>query len=192
MSSGYGHAAFVALALPMLACAQNPGSGDADLAAARAALWDSHGAQINYLLISERFEYQSNGGDALGVWEAQGWVGGDINKLWLKTEGEFESEDSELEEAEAAQKQVHAFWAEVFASYDFAVLPVAPCPAPILGEATELREAHLRLTTPGSLGQVPILTIPYFMDSGLSGGLQIIVPDLSESSLSIWRYLLDG
>ena len=113
MSSGYGHAAFVALALPMLACAQNPGSGDADLAAARAALWDSHGAQINYLLISERFEYQSNGGDALGVWEAQGWVGGDINKLWLKTEGEFESEDSELEEAEVQalfSRAVGPFW----------------------------------------------------------------------------------
>ena len=83
-------------------------------------------------------------------------------------------------------------FADVFADYDFAVLPVAPCPAPLLGEATELREAHLRLTTPGSLGQLPILTVPYFLESGLSGGLQIIVPDLSEKSLSIWRHVLNG
>lgn len=99
---------------------------------------------------------------------------------------------SDLEEAAETQQQVHEFFKEVFAEYDFVVLPAAPCPAPLLGEATELREAHLRLTTPGSLGQVPILTIPYFMDSGLSGGLQIIVPDLSEKSLSIWRTILDG
>lgn len=99
---------------------------------------------------------------------------------------------SELEEAAGIKSQVHTFFADVFADYDFAVLPVAPCPAPLLGEATELREAHLRLTTPGSLGQLPILTVPYFLESGLSGGLQIIVPDLSEKSLSIWRHVLNG
>ncbi len=101
-------------------------------------------------------------------------------------------QDSDVEEADKTKQQVHAFWSKVFEEYDFAVLPVAPCPAPLLGEATELREAHLRLTTPGSLGQIPILTIPYFMESGLSGGLQIIVPDLSEKSLSVWKHLLDG
>ena len=41
------------------------------MTAAREALWESHGAQVNYLLINERFEYQSNGGDALGVWEPE-------------------------------------------------------------------------------------------------------------------------
>ncbi len=99
---------------------------------------------------------------------------------------------SQLDEAARTQEMVHSFFADVFADYDFVVLPVAPCPAPPLGEATELREAHLRLTAPGSLGQLPILTLPYFLESGLSGGLQIIVPDLSEKSLSIWRYLLNG
>ena len=139
-----------------------------------------------YLITSSHEAYEVHKGwhaEKKELYDPQTWERVAVGNTW---------QPSELEEAEAAQKQVHAFWAEVFASYDFAVLPVAPCPAPILGEATELREAHLRLTTPGSLGQVPILTIPYFMDSGLSGGLQIIVPDLSESSLSIWRYLLDG
>ena len=86
---------------------------DAELAAARDALWDSHGAQINYLFISERLEYQSNGGEAVGVWEAQGWVGSDVNKLWLKTEGEFEFEGSEVEEAEVQalySRAVGPFW----------------------------------------------------------------------------------
>ena len=36
---------------------------------------------------AERFEYQHDN-DA-GVWEMQGWVGGDYRKFWWKTEGEF-------------------------------------------------------------------------------------------------------
>ena len=37
---------------------------------------------------AEQFEYRNqDGGDAL-KWDAQGWYGGDDNKLWLKTEGE--------------------------------------------------------------------------------------------------------
>src|SRR3546814_8849949 len=38
------------------------------------------------------------------LWDAQGWYGGDINKLWIKTEGEG-SFGEKLEEAE-----VQALW----------------------------------------------------------------------------------
>ncbi len=43
----------------------------------------------NYVFFqADQFEYRNqNGRDSL-KWEAQGWVGGDYDKLWLKTEGE--------------------------------------------------------------------------------------------------------
>lgn len=36
----------------------------------------------------DRLEYQLNDDKNNRVWDAQGWIGGDYNKLWLKTEGE--------------------------------------------------------------------------------------------------------
>ena len=44
---------------------------------------------FSYLLF-DRLEYRAGDGDELGMWDAQGWLGGDYNKLWLRTEGEGE------------------------------------------------------------------------------------------------------
>lgn len=45
--------------------------------------------QIFTFLMADQLEYRSNrhGGNTLR-WDAQGWTGGDYNKLWIKTEGE--------------------------------------------------------------------------------------------------------
>jgi copper resistance protein B len=48
----------------------------------------------------DRLEARDTDSGNLFYWEAQAWVGGDINKLWLKTEGERlkgSTEDAELE-----------------------------------------------------------------------------------------------
>jgi len=39
-------------------------------------------------LIADRFEYYSIGDPSPIVWDAQGWIGKDINKFWFKAEGE--------------------------------------------------------------------------------------------------------
>lgn len=81
------------------------------MAAARAALKASHGAQINSLILGERIEAQTRDGDTETVWEAQGWIGGDEHKLWLKTEGEYA--DGRFEEAELQalySRAVSPFW----------------------------------------------------------------------------------
>lgn len=96
-----------------------------------------------------------------------------------------------MKTAAETKAKVTRFFQELFRDYDFVALPTAPVPAPLLGRATALREAHLDLTTPASLAGLPTLTIPYFMDSGLSGGLQIIAPDLDTRSLAIWKRLLN-
>lgn len=116
-------------------------------------------------------------------YDPQTWERIAKGKQWTKTE---------LDRAISIKNSVKQFFKTLFAEYDFAVLPAAPVAAPLLGESTALRESHLALTTPASLGQIPVLTIPYFMDSGLSGGLQIMVPDLSPKSLAVWRGLLNG
>ncbi len=43
----------------------------------------------NYIFFqADRFEYRAHDGDDSLNWDAQGWYGGDTDKLWLKTEGE--------------------------------------------------------------------------------------------------------
>lgn len=42
---------------------------------------------IPFLLV-DRLEYRWQSDDSRRVWDLQGWVGGDIHKLWLKSEGE--------------------------------------------------------------------------------------------------------
>jgi len=85
----------------------------AEMAKARAALKESHGNQISSLILGERLEYHSNGGDPLMVWEGQGWIGRDLHKLWFKTEGEYETNEDRFEEAEVQalySQAISPFW----------------------------------------------------------------------------------
>lgn len=72
---------------------------DADSAALREARHMSrmmHGDTVNYLLLGERLEFD----DAAFNWEAQGWIGRDLDKLWIKTEGHYERTAQTTEQAE--------------------------------------------------------------------------------------------
>lgn len=84
-----------------------------EMAKVRADLASSHGGQIHTFVTAERLEYQSNDGDSLTVWEGQGWIGGDEQKLWFKTEGEYENDDQRFEEVELQalySRAVRPFW----------------------------------------------------------------------------------
>ena len=63
---------------------------------ARHAMHHERGGQTLYFLQAERFEYQSSGA---GLFEGQGWVGGDYQRFWVKTEAEYE-EGGRLTEGE--------------------------------------------------------------------------------------------
>lgn len=79
--------------------------------------------------------------------------------------------------ARATQAELRAVFAEIFATYDFLVLPATPGPAPTReGLSFELRQAHLRLTTPVSLVGLPAITLPFPLEGGLTGGLQMVCP----------------
>jgi copper resistance protein B len=58
------------------------------MAAARRGMRKEHGAMRTGKVLIDRLEYRAvNGRDGF-AWDAQGWYGGDIHKLWLKSEGE--------------------------------------------------------------------------------------------------------
>ncbi|VTM12649.1 copper resistance protein B [Pseudomonas aeruginosa] len=59
-----------------------------------------HDSALNSFFLLDQLEYQdADDGSAL-AWDASGWIGGDINRLWLRSEGERlngKTEDAELQ-----------------------------------------------------------------------------------------------
>ncbi|RME62821.1 MAG: copper resistance protein B, partial [Alphaproteobacteria bacterium] len=79
-----------------------------DMAKAKRQLQRDSGGGALLFLQMERLEYQSNEGSPLLLWDAQGWYGGDIDKFWVKTEGEYNFDDDAFEEAEVQALYAHA------------------------------------------------------------------------------------
>jgi copper resistance protein B len=83
-----------------------------DMAAARHHVLEHHGAARQLYVVADRLEFQSSDkGDSL-VWDGNAWYGGDVNKLWLKSEGGYSLETDELEDAE-----VQALWSHAISPY---------------------------------------------------------------------------
>ena len=78
--------------------------GEVPMAAARGEMIEMHGGMETRKFLLDRLEAHIRGGrDGYG-WDGQFWYGGDLQKFWLKTEGEGEFGGA-LEEAE-----VQALW----------------------------------------------------------------------------------
>ena len=89
--------------------------------------------------------------------------------------GRYTSE--QLHQAAATRETVRTAFRQFFASHDFLVLPATPFPALRKSECTpEARRQLLTLTSPASLGGLPVLSLPVPLPSGLTGGLQVILP----------------
>jgi copper resistance protein B len=58
------------------------------MADAREVLRQEHGTMRTGKILLDRLEYRAANGRDGYAWDAQGWYGGDIHKLWLKSEGE--------------------------------------------------------------------------------------------------------
>lgn len=57
-----------------------------------------HDNQIFAMVQADRFEYQARDGSDLLLWDMQAWIGGDYNKLYLESEGEYLLDPEEFEE----------------------------------------------------------------------------------------------
>ena len=72
-----------------------------------------HDNRPKYYFRADRAEYRwNNDGDEVALWDVQGWIGGDYNKLWVESEGEWkrgEGVESALVEALYA-RSISSFW----------------------------------------------------------------------------------
>lgn len=96
--------------------------GRSVMEAARERLRVGQGAGRSYRLLVDRFEARTYNGRDGYLWDAQGWYGGDIDKLWLKTEGGGRfGEKTEDAEVQALWSHAITPWFDVQlgARYDF-------------------------------------------------------------------------
>ncbi len=86
--------------------------GAREMSASRRSVQRANGGLTGYFISADRLEYQmANNSDVL-VWDGQGWVGGDINKLWVKTEGDYSLNEDEFDEAE-----IQALWSRAITTF---------------------------------------------------------------------------
>lgn len=75
--------------------------GEEAMAASRKQMGEQHGGMTTGMLLVERLEARLKSGEDGFVWDAQGWWGSDLDKLFVKTEGEGELggavEDAEIQ-----------------------------------------------------------------------------------------------
>lgn len=81
--------------------------GTAAMAPAREIVRKEHGDIKSGMILIDRLEAVIGKGKDGYVWEAQGWYGGDIDRLWVKTEGES-SFGKHLESGEVQALWSHA------------------------------------------------------------------------------------
>ncbi|BCS32341.1 copper resistance protein B [Luteitalea sp. TBR-22] len=71
---------------------------------------EAHDRRTNAFVLFDRLEWQSGGAEGL-AWGNRGWVGGDINRAWFRTEGE--GGDDGVGEADVELlygRAVHRWW----------------------------------------------------------------------------------
>ena len=68
--------------------------------------------QTFWLLLVDQLEFRDNEGEATFNWDAWGWIGGDYERLWVKTEGDIglETADGEAEVQLLYGKLIAPFW----------------------------------------------------------------------------------
>lgn len=106
--------------------------------------------------------------------------------VWQRLNRAQQVTAAQLQSANEARGRLRELWTNFFARYDFLILPASPAPAFTKPECTlENRNRILVLTAPASIAGLPVLTIPVSLPSGLTTGLQIIVPN-AHSPVIAW------
>lgn len=101
---------------------------DADRAAvfSNAGGHQVHDSAINSYFLADKLEWQdADDGSAL-AWDLSGWVGGDIDRLWLRSEGERSNGQTEDAELQALWGHAISPWWEVVSGVRQDFKPGAP------------------------------------------------------------------
>ena len=71
-----------------------------------------HDNELFAVFKGDRIEYQSREGKPILLWDVEGWIGRDFNKLYLESEGHWSIDDEEIDEA-----GVELFYGRTIASF---------------------------------------------------------------------------
>lgn len=74
-----------------------------------------HDNGVHAFVLFDQLEWQAGGGSRRGSWDTRGWVGRDINRLWFRTEGEFDSDRLIGSQAHVLYGRAVSRWWEVVA-----------------------------------------------------------------------------
>lgn len=92
--------------------------------------------------------------------------------------------EEQRHQADLKRQAILAHFEKLFETYDYVALPAVHQFAPYAMELTpELRDGLLALTSPASLAGLPAITVPVFDERRLSGGIQIVMPDMKLSRI---------
>lgn len=87
-----------------------------------------HDNMLFYFFRGDRFEYRSTDKDTEAVlWDVQGWIGRDYNKLFIESEGEYSLDEDRVESAQVELlygRAISSFWdVRAGVRYDFEPTP---------------------------------------------------------------------
>ncbi|MBE8593061.1 copper resistance protein B, partial [Pseudomonas sp. MAFF 301449] len=60
-----------------------------------------HDSAVHSMLLLNQLEWQGGEGSGALNWDAKGWIGGDVDRLWLRSEGERSAGRTDSAEAQA-------------------------------------------------------------------------------------------
>jgi copper resistance protein B len=69
-----------------------------------------HDRKVNYFVLFDQLEWQGDRQATVASWDTKGWVGGDIHRLWFRTEGD--TEDGRL-----GKSQTHFLYGRSFSPW---------------------------------------------------------------------------
>ena len=70
----------------------------------------AHDTAVNYFVLFDQLEWQSLDGGDSGAWDTKGWIGGDRNRFWFRTEGD-------VRDASFAATQTHVLLGRAIARW---------------------------------------------------------------------------
>ena len=102
----------VAFSAPLARGQEPPPVTDADRAAAFPDVGGhpAHGTAVNHFVLFDQLEWQSLDGGDSGAWDTKGWVGGDRDRFWFRTEGD-------VRDARFAATQTHVLFGRAIARW---------------------------------------------------------------------------
>ncbi len=69
-----------------------------------------HDSELHYFVLFDQLEWQAGRGGAGATWDTTSWIGGDLNRVWFRSEGETRNRRLEHGEAQLLYGRAVARW----------------------------------------------------------------------------------